>query len=90
MRTIAITEFWLLIILLIVLLIIFSLCNKKHKENENLKIELMKAKSEIDYQKKMMDLKEESYRNAKEKNKKLDTGTKRERISAAGDVLCND
>lgn len=90
MRTIAIIEFWLLIILLIVLLIIFSLCNKKHKENENLKIELMKAKSEIDYQKKMMDLKEESYRNAKEKNKKLDTGTKRERISAAGDVLCND
>ena len=90
MRTIAIIEFWLLIILLIVLLIIFSLCNKKHKENENLKIELMKVKSEIDYQKKMMDLKEESYRNAKEKNKKLDTGTKRERISAAGDVLCND
>lgn len=90
MRTIAIIEFWLLVILLIVLLIIFSLCNKKHKENENLKIELMKAKSEIDYQKKMMDLKEESYRNAKEKNKKLDTGTKRERIYAAGDVLCND
>lgn len=90
MRTIAIIEFWLLVILLIVLLIIFSLYNKKHKENENLKIELMKAKSEIDYQKKMMDLKEESYRNAKEKNKKLDTGTKRERISAAGDVLCND
>lgn len=90
MRMIAIIEFWLLVILLIVLLIIFSLCNKKHKENENLKIELMKVKSEIDYQKKMMDLKEESYRNAKEKNKKLDTGTKRERISAAGDVLCND
>ena len=71
MRTIAIIEFWLLVILLIVLLIIFSLCNKKHKENENLKIELMRAKSEVDYQKKMMDLKEESYRNAKEKNEKL-------------------
>lgn len=90
MKIVAIVEFWIVVVLIVVVLVMYSLSSREHKENLRLKTDLIKAKSEVDYQKKLMELKEESYRNAKEKNKKLDTGTKRERINAAGDGLCND
>lgn len=90
MRAVAIVEFWVIAVLIILLIILFKISTKEHKENAQLKVDLIKAKSAADYTEKLMELKEESYRNAKEKNKKLDTGSKRERINAAGDGLCND
>ncbi len=90
MRAVAIVEFWVIAVLIVTIVILFKISSKEHKENAQLKLDLIKAKSAADYAEKLMELKEESYRNAKEKNKKLDTGSKRERIAAAGDVLCNN
>ena len=90
MRSVAIVEFWVIVALVIVALIIWQICSKTQKENAQLRLDLIKAKSDAEYTKKLMELKDESYKNAKEKNKKLDTGSKHERINAAGDVLCND
>ena len=90
MKIVAIVEFWIVVVLMAVVLVMYSLSSREHKENLRLKTDLIKARNEADYQKKVMELKEESYKNAKEKNKKFDTGSKRERINAAGDGLCND
>ena len=90
MKIVAIVEFWIVVILLVVILVMYRITAKETEENAKLKLDLLKAKSEAEYQKKVMELKEESYRNAKEKNKKLDEGNKRDRINNAGDVLCND
>lgn len=90
MRAVAIVEFWVIAVLIILLIILFKISTKEHKENAQLKVDLIKAKSAADYTEKLMELKEESYRNAKEKNKKIDNGSKHDRITAAGDVLCNN
>lgn len=90
MKIVAIVEFWIVVVLIFIIFFVYRFAKKANDENSKLKLDLIKAKSEVDYQKKLMELKEESYRNAKEKNKKLDTGSKRERINAAGDGLCND
>lgn len=90
MKYIAIIELCVIVVMIIVLVIVCRISSKEHKENAQLKLDVLHAKSEADYQKKLMELKEESYRNAKEKNRKIDEGSKSERISAAGDVLCNN
>lgn len=90
MKYIAIIELCVIVVMIIVLVIVCRISSKEHKENAQLKLDVLYAKSEADYQKKLMELKEESYRNAKEKNRKIDEGSKSERISAAGDVLCNN
>lgn len=90
MKSLVIVEFWVIVVLIIAIVVSFRISSREHKENAHLRLDLIKAKSAADYAKKLMELKEESYRNAKEKNKKLDTGSKRDRINAAGDGLCND
>lgn len=90
MKEIAIIEFWLIVCIFVLLIVLFKICTREHKENLKLKNELLKAKNEADYTKRLMELKEKAYSNVKEKNKKLDEGNKHNRITNAGDVLCND
>lgn len=90
MKIIVIIEFCLVIILFIVVFVLKKMFTKIKTENTKLKLQLDKAQSDANYTRKLMELKDESYKNAKEKNNILDTGSKHERINAAGDVLCNN
>lgn len=71
-------------------LLFMHVLKKAKKQKAELYKQLKEARSDLDYVRKMMELKDESYRKADEKNRKLDNGSIHERIDAAGDVLCND
>lgn len=90
MKSLAIVEFWIIAALVVMVFVVKKMFTKIKTENRKLKLQLDKAQSDANYTRKLMELKDESYRNAKEKNNKLDTGSKRECIDAAGDVLCNN
>lgn len=89
MREVAIVEFWIIAVLIVVGVVVFGLLEKEHKLNSKLKLDCIKAKNEADYAKKLMELKDEAYRNVKEKNEKLNEGSMSDRVAAAGNILCN-
>lgn len=90
MQTLAIVEFCMLAVLAVVLCVVIRICQNEHKEKNRLKQELIEAQSETKYMKRVMELKDEANKNSKEKNKKLDNGSVRERVNAAYDVLHNN
>lgn len=90
MQTLAIVEFWMLAVFVVVLCVVIGICQNERKEKNRLKLELIEAQNEAKYMKRVMELKDEAYKNAKEKNKKLDNGSVRERVDAAYDVLHNN
>lgn len=90
MQTLAIVEFCMLAVFVVVLCVVIRICRNEHKEKNRLKQELIEAQSETKYMKRVMELKDEANKNSKEKNKKLDNGSVRERVNAAYDVLHNN
>lgn len=89
MMSVMIAELLVIFLFLFLIVVLYLVCKKTQMQNKELKEKIIKAEGEVSYLKKVNQLKDEAYRNAKEKNKKLDEGTKRERIVAAGDGLCN-
>lgn len=90
MTTVAVVEFVIILMMIVVVVLLSKISRSAQEEIDQLKLDVIKAKSEASYNAKLMELKDEAYRTAKEENRKIDEGNKRDRIAAAGSVLCDD